>query len=57
MEQWVDASVDDKKLRVLDAGCATGYLTQYLYHQGHNVTGVDLSNAMLTPNIKLVKGV
>ncbi|HEC8330403.1 TPA: malonyl-ACP O-methyltransferase BioC [Providencia rettgeri] len=34
-------------LRVLDAGCGTGFFSQKLKHQGHTVTALDLSSGML----------
>ncbi len=36
-----------KKGTVLDAGCGTGMLSMYLYENGYNVIGVDLSENML----------
>jgi len=35
-------------LRILDAGCGTGFLALLLANVGHEVVGVDLSQAMLT---------
>ncbi len=57
LQQWADSLVQDKKQRVLDAGCATGYLTQYLYNRGHNISGVDLSNAMIKQASKREAGI
>ncbi|WP_353243329.1 malonyl-ACP O-methyltransferase BioC [Providencia sp.] len=37
----------NKPLRVLDAGCGTGFFSQKLKNQGHIVTGLDLSSGML----------
>lgn len=34
-------------LRVLDAGCATGYLSQYLHANGAKVVGIDQSASMI----------
>lgn len=33
--------------RVVDVGCGTGYVTQYLYDQGVGAFGIDLSPAMI----------
>jgi ubiquinone/menaquinone biosynthesis C-methylase UbiE len=40
--------------RVLDAGCGTGRLTRVLIDRGHDVTGVDTSDAMLSRARSLV---
>lgn len=37
-----------RPLRVLDAGCGTGFLALLLADAGHDVTGIDLSDRMLT---------
>ena len=36
-----------EKLRLLDAGCGKGWLTDQLHHQGHTVVGVDFSAAAI----------
>ncbi|MBP1993355.1 class I SAM-dependent methyltransferase [Paenibacillus eucommiae] len=38
----------DKKLRVLDLGCGTGFLSLMLAELGHQVTGVDFAQEMLS---------
>lgn len=38
---------DLRGLRVLDAGCGTGYLSRKLHERGAHVTGVDLSDEMI----------
>lgn len=38
---------DVRGLRVLDAGCGTGYLSRKLHERGAHVTGVDLAERML----------
>lgn len=43
---WAMAG-DVKGLRVLDAGCGTGYLVAQLHAKGAQVTGVDLSERMI----------
>ena len=44
---------DVRGLRVLDAGCGTGYLMKKLHDRGARVTGVDFSERMLTVARKL----
>ena len=39
---------DVKGLQVLDAGCGTGYLSRQLKRKGASVTGVDLSERMIS---------
>jgi len=43
---WAMAG-DVQGLRVLDAGCGTGYLTAHLHARGAIVTGIDLSERMI----------
>lgn len=50
-----------KGAKVLDLGCGTGRLTNYIYKKGFDVKGLDLSNNMLQiaksnyPKIKFIK--
>ena len=39
---------EGKRLRVLDVGTGTGYFAVLLSRLGHEVTGIDLTPAMLT---------
>lgn len=43
----LDDHVDDDELQILDAGCGKGWLTNKLVEIGHNVTGVDSSQAAI----------
>jgi len=46
LPRWIDQV--DKQARILDAGCATGYLLSLLYESGYrNLVGVDLSAQLL----------
>jgi len=36
-----------KKLRILDIGCGTGYLEQYLMPEHHKIIGIDVSKKLL----------
>lgn len=47
LHDWIDLHTSDKNLRILDAGCATGYLSEYLHRSGQQVTGIDASAAMI----------
>ncbi len=48
LHTWVDEYLDARSMRVLDVGCATGYLTRYVFSKGHQVTGVDVSRRMIS---------
>ena len=39
--------VGTKPLKILDFGCATGFLSQYMARRGHSVVGADISSRML----------
>jgi SAM-dependent methyltransferase len=43
----VDQVSYGRRLRVLDLGCGTGVLVQYLLQRGHSVAGLDISENML----------
>ncbi|GAA0650524.1 hypothetical protein GCM10009535_30770 [Streptomyces thermocarboxydovorans] len=45
LRDWLPAAPAD----VLDLGCGTGSLSLLAAEQGHRVTGVDRSRAMVTP--------
>ena len=45
----------DRKLKILDVGCGTGFFTILLTKQGHEVTGVDLTPEMIERSICLAK--
>lgn len=45
---YMDKYVTQKKARVLDLACGTGTITEKLLGKGYDVTGVDLSEEMLT---------
>ncbi len=47
LREWIDDALDQPEQRILEVGCATGYLTAYLAGTGHHVTGIDLSPRMI----------
>ena len=44
----------EKPLRILDVGCGAGYFTVLLGLEGHEVTGIDLTEAMIDKACKLI---
>lgn len=49
-ERWstaLDALLPQRKLRILDVGTGTGYFAVLLGAKGHDVTGIDLTPAMI----------
>lgn len=47
LKDWATTHLDDEHRQVLDVGCATGYLTEYLYTKNYFVAGVDQSAKMI----------
>lgn len=47
LHAWVDALALQSRQRVLEVGCATGALTEYIAANGMAVTGIDASAAMI----------
>lgn len=47
LQKWINWHTTDTGLRVLDLGCATGYLSEHLYRNGCDVSGVDVSDDMI----------
>ena len=45
---------DKKPLKILDVGCGPGYFTVLLGLEGHDVTGIDLTEAMIDKARKLI---
>ena len=45
----------DRKLKILDVGCGTGFFTILLAKQGHEVIGIDLTPEMIERSINLAK--
>jgi len=43
----------DRKLKILDVGCGTGFFTILLSREGHEVTGIDLTPDMISHAEKL----
>lgn len=62
-KQWIDEFLAKlpKNAAVIDVGCGTGHILQYCAANGHQVTGVDVSEGMLSqaklqvPQAKLVQ--
>lgn len=52
LQSWANCHVNGKGLRVLDVGCATGYLTESIFHSGCDVSGVDISKNMIREALK-----
>lgn len=50
---WAFAG-DVRGLKVLDAGCGTGYLVRQLHRKGADVTGVDISEKMIEIAKKII---
>ena len=48
LNTWADDLRLDSGASILEAGCSTGLLTNYLYQQGFNVIGTDKSPAMIS---------
>ncbi len=48
LQQWSNDLELDSGTSLLEAGCSTGLLTNYLYQQGFNVIGADKSPAMIS---------
>lgn len=47
LHEWLVPHINGKQLRILDVGCASGYLSEYLYQYGHTVAGLDSSKSMI----------
>jgi len=47
LQQWVNGIELPEPSKILEAGCSTGLLTDYLYQQGFSVIGADKSPAMI----------
>jgi ubiquinone/menaquinone biosynthesis C-methylase UbiE len=48
LQEWSGLAIEQPNQRLLDVGCATGYLAGFLYQHGHRVSGVDASRAMIS---------
>lgn len=55
LEQIEKYLPSQKKLKILDVGCGTGFFTILLAKKGHEVTGVDLTPDMITHSRELAK--
>ena len=47
LHKWINDQEFNSNLSILEVGCATGALSEYLAECGHSVTGVDSSSAMI----------
>lgn len=47
LQQWTQSALQTPGQRLLDVGCATGYLAGFLQSQGHRVSALDASQAMI----------
>ncbi len=47
LRDWAESAIEQPEQRLLDVGCATGYLAGYLQQQGHRVSAVDAANTMI----------
>lgn len=54
-KRFFSSEFRDKKLRILDVGTGTGFLSLMLAELGHDVVGVDLSDGMLSVAKKKAK--
>lgn len=45
----------ERKLKILDVGCGTGFFTILMARQGHEVIGIDLTPEMIDHSIRLAK--
>ena len=52
LQLWINYHLNEEGLRVLDVGCATGYLAEYIFHNGCDVSGVDISKNMIREALK-----
>jgi len=48
LQQWTDDLQLDSGASILEAGCSTGLLSDYLYQQGFSMVGTDKSPAMIS---------
>lgn len=58
-QRWMDEISrrlpKDRKLKILDVGCGTGFFSILLAKQGHEVTGTDLTPEMIENSIELAR--
>ena len=47
LREWANPASSQPNQRLLDVGCASGFLAGFLHQQGHRVSGVDSSQAMI----------
>lgn len=52
LQLWINRHLNGESLRVLDLGCASGYLTEYIFSKGCDVSGVDISKKMIMEALK-----
>ncbi|MCR5012541.1 MAG: class I SAM-dependent methyltransferase [Lachnospiraceae bacterium] len=53
--QLAKKSMEAKSLRILDIGCGSGFFEVLLGREGHEVTGIDLTEEMIVNSKKLIE--